>query len=78
MNFFILKRKIFKKKNIFYCKYFFNLFEKYSYRIISNCVKLFNRISKKLINNEINMDLILNIADKFFFSVFKLIKKVSL
>ena len=69
MNFFILKRKIFKKKNIFYCKYFFNLFKNIA-------IESFQIVLNYLI--ELNMDLILNIADKFFFSVFKLIKKVSL
>ena len=43
-----------------------------------NTIKLFNEILKVILKNKANLELIDTLMDKFFFSVFKLINKVSL
>lgn len=61
-----------------YCKYLYLLIIIYSNAFISNCTNFFNNISTELIKNQINLDLMQNMTDKFLFSLFKLILKVRL
>ena len=51
---------------------------KYSEKIIYNSIDLFVKISTKFLKNDINIQLMINFADKFLFSVFKLINKVRI
>ena len=41
-----------------------------------NSIKLFNKFSTKMLKNNVNLQLMTNLADKFLFSIFKLINKV--
>ena len=44
--------------------------------MILNSIRLFKEFSINMVNNNINLQLMINLADKFLFSVFKLLNKV--
>ena len=50
----------------------------FSCEIISYFIEIFNKTSRILLKNEMNIKIIIDWNDKFLFSVFKLINKVRL
>ena len=72
---------MFLSQNFNYCKsykYLFLPFIEHSYNLIKNSIYLFNKLSIKLIENDIDIKLIINYTDQFLFSIIKLIDKVRL
>ena len=58
------------------CKIIFLKFQ-YSSNILLNTIKFFNQILAIIIGNKTNFQLVETLMDKIFFTLFKLINKVS-